>query len=381
MIPAFLFISIILTIAYCLLIGVYAYWFLQLKQYQLDASITPQTTFSIIIPARNEEAMIGKCLAGIQEQNYPTHLFEVIVVDDHSTDHTAEIITQLQVQFPGLKLIHLANHINTTINAYKKKAIEIAVAQTTGNWIVTTDADCEVPPNWLLMMDNYIQKKQPVFVAAPVMFTLHKSWLGLFQVLDFISLQGITAAAVAAGYHSMCNGANLAYNKAAFYAVGQFKGIDHIASGDDMLLMYKMKQQYKDQLGFLFSNQAIVKTAPMDSWANFLQQRIRWASKADRYEEKSIFWVLALVYFFNAFLLIGLILGFFVEELGTNIRLLLLAKTIVECFFMIPVARFFEMQKTLLYFPLMQPFHILYTVIAGWLGKFGTYQWKGRTVN
>lgn len=381
MIPVFLLIITILTLAYCLLIGVYAYWFLQLKQYQVDVRFTPKTTFSIIIPARNEEAMIVKCLAGIKRQKYPTHLFEVIVVNDHSTDKTAELVEQMQLNFPNLKLIHLVNHISTTIHAYKKKAIEIAVAQTTGDWIVTTDADCEVPPNWLYMLDNYIQKKQPVFIAAPVMFTLNYTWLGLFQVLDFMSLQGITAAAVAAGYHSMCNGANLAYKKEAFYTVGEFKGIDDIASGDDMLLMYKMKQQYKDQLGFLFSQEVIVTTAPMDSWRNFLQQRIRWASKADRYEEKSIFWVLALVYFFNAFLLVGLLFSLFITGFGTYIWILLLAKTFVEFCFMIPVALFFGKPTSLLFFPLMQPFHIVYTVIAGWLGKFGTYQWKGRTVN
>lgn len=366
--------------AYCLLIGIYRYWFLRLKIYRPSTALSPQTRFTIIIPARNEASAIVHCLNSIQQLAYPKELLEVIVVNDHSTDGTPDIVLQRREQFPSLKLINLADHLNGTVNAYKKKAIEIAVAESNGNWIVTTDADCTVPPQWLSLLDQYIQENQPVFVAAPVMFTLTKSWLGLFQVLDFMSLQGITASAVAAGYHSMCNGANLAYSKRAFESVGGFKGIDHIASGDDMLLMYKIKQQYPGKLGFLFSPGAIVQTAPMPDWVSFLNQRIRWASKADSYSEKSIFRVLFLVYCVNALLLAGLLLGLLFQGLYPWMMYLLGAKTVVELFFMWPVAGFFRQRKSLFFFPFMQPFHIVYTVVAGWLGKFGSYQWKGRSV-
>jgi len=376
----FIYITILLAIAYSIVISIYCYWFLQLKDVPLNRLKPPATKFTIIIPARNEELVIANCLKTIQLQNYPIELFEVIVVNDHSTDKTEKVVLSIKASFPSIKLINLADHINGTINAYKKRAIEIAVAESKNEWIITTDADCEVLPNWLVNFDQYIQDKQPVLVAAPVMFSLTKSWLGIFQVIDLISLQGITAAAVAAGYHSMCNGANLAYSKAAFYEVGQFKGIDHLASGDDMLLMYKIKQQFPGRLGFLFSTEMIVTTAPMPSWKTFINQRIRWASKADSYSEKSIFWVLALVYFFNAFLFLGLIAGIFVSGIYPFILYIVLTKTIVELIFMIPVARFFVRANTLFFFPLMQPFHILYTVIAGWLGKFGTYQWKGREI-
>lgn len=380
MIAAFLSIVIALVAAYCLLIWIYRYWFLRMKIYSPSPAIAPQTKFTIIIPARNEAASIGHCLNSIQQLDYPPELLEVIVVNDHSNDDTADIVLKRRQDFPQLRLINLADHLTGNQNAYKKKAIEIAVAQSSGNWMVTTDADCVVPPKWLNLFDQYIQEYQPVFVAAPVMFTRNKTWLGIFQVLDFISLQGITAAAVAAGYHSMCNGANLAYSKAAFNAVGGFKGIDHIASGDDMLLMYKIRQAYPGKLGFLFSPDAIVRTAPMPDWTSFLNQRIRWASKADSYSEKSIFWVLFLVYCVNAFLLAGLLLGLVFPGLLLPVIYLLGVKTLVELLFMWPAAGFFHERKSLLFFPLMQPFHLVYTVIAGWLGKFGSYQWKGRSV-
>jgi cellulose synthase/poly-beta-1,6-N-acetylglucosamine synthase-like glycosyltransferase len=377
---AFILTAVALSV-YCLLILVYRQWFLRLPLFSLPDKIVPQTNFSVIIPARDEELTIEKCLRTVLEQKYHADLFEVIVINDHSTDQTENIIRNLQQSFSNLQLLNLTDHLQgNTINAYKKKAIEIAISQSKGNWIVTTDADCMVSTQWLITLDAYIQKEQPVFVAAPVMFTNDHSFLSVFQLLDFISLQGITAAAVSAGYHTMCNGANLAYRKDVFDEVGQFKGIDQIASGDDMLLMHKIKEKYPERLGYLFCKESIVTTAPMPDWISFLNQRIRWASKADKYRDKSIFWTLALVYAVNLFLLLLLLISPFIENGFSNWLILIAAKTLIELSLMIPVARFYQHTAVLLWFPLMQPFHILYTVIAGWLGKFGTYQWKGRTV-
>jgi cellulose synthase/poly-beta-1,6-N-acetylglucosamine synthase-like glycosyltransferase len=175
-----------------------------------------------------------------------------------------------------------------------------------------------VPQNWLHLLDAYIQKNDRVFVAAPVMFTSNNSFLGIFQCLDFLSLQGITAASVYAGAHSMCNGANLAYKKSVFYEVDGFKNADHIASGDDMLLMHKIKIKYPEKTGYLFSDKAIVTTAPMPDWKSFLNQRIRWASKATNYKDKRVFWVLMLVYFTNLFLLLLLFVCLFRPEIVYN---------------------------------------------------------------
>ena len=364
-----------------MLILFYRTWFLKLSPFQITNKYTPSTQFTVIIPARNEADNIQNCLSSVLQQNYPSHLFEVIVVNDHSTDNTANIIASMQLQYANLHLINLIDHIEpNSLNAYKKKAIEIAVSKSKGNWIVTTDADCFVQKNWLQNYDAYIQSNNVVFVAAPVQFINDGQFLSIFQVLDFMSLQGITAAAVSAGKHAMCNGANLAYAKKAFYAVGEFKGIDTIASGDDMLLMQKMNAQYPQQLGFLFSKEAVVSTQPMPNWNRFLNQRIRWASKADQYHDKRIFPILLLVYLVNFFLLAVLVANLFSIGYWKDSLLLLLLKTVVELSFMYPVSKFFGQEKTLVWFPISQPFHIVYTVVAGWLGKFGTYQWKGRKV-
>jgi cellulose synthase/poly-beta-1,6-N-acetylglucosamine synthase-like glycosyltransferase len=219
-------------------------------------------------------------------------------------------------------------------------------------------------------------------MVMPVMFTNNQQPLGIFQLLDFMSLQGITGASVYKKMHSMCNGANLAYTKTAFVAVEGFKGIDRIASGDDMLLMHKIAQRFSNDIHYIKSPELIVATAPMPTLSSFLQQRIRWASKADRYDDRSIFLVLLLLYLLNVLLLlIPVLLLFFNDGLLLQGWLcLLLLKTLAELYYLYPVASFFGHAKQLWFFPLAQPVHILYTVVAGWLGKFGKYQWKGRTV-
>ncbi len=111
-----------------------------------------------------------------------------------------------------------------------------------------------------------------------------------------------------------------------------------------------------------------------------MNQRIRWASKADRYTDRKITAVLLLVYLLNAWLLLLGLFSFFNPDAFYLFAILLLIKTLVELFFLFPVAKFFEKQKQLWWFLPAQPFHIVYTVIAGWLGKFGSYQWKGRKV-
>jgi cellulose synthase/poly-beta-1,6-N-acetylglucosamine synthase-like glycosyltransferase len=375
-----LILTVLFTTGYIALILYYRYQFLKPGPYKAQ-HLTPATKFSIIIPARNEEESIGNCIGSIYKQDYPAALFEVIVVDDHSTDATSAVVTRLQALYPSLKLVRLADAVKgKLLNAYKKKAIETTIPKTTGDWIITTDADCHVGDQWLRCYDSHIQRSRPSLVAGPVKFINNGSFVSIFQCLDFLSLQGITAAAVSANQHSMCNGANLAYRKQAFIDVNGFKGIDNVASGDDMLLMHKIKKQFPGQLGYLFVPDAIVSTAPMPDWASFFNQRVRWASKAEKYDDKSIIVVLVLVYFYNVLLLALAVLSFWNIYYLKLLLISIAAKTITELTFMFPVAAFYKEKKLLWWFPLMQPFHVVYMVIAGWLGKFGSYRWKGRKV-
>ena len=371
----------ILTIMYAVILMAYRYWFGKMRVFQLNQieQVRPEqsnTQFTVIIPARNEAANIKACVESILNQEYPTDAFEIIVIDDFSEDDTAFIVHALSQQYPQVRLLKLADHCKEGETlAYKKKAIEIAVAQAKGDWILTTDADCIVPPRWLLLYNAYIQTNQPSFVAAPVMFIKTAGILNQFQLLDFLALQGITAAAVGAGKHSMSNGANLGFEKAAFIAVGGYQGVDHIASGDDMFLMHKMKQTLHKPVGYLFHPDAIVLTAAMDTWKGFIMQRIRWASKARYYDDRSITMVLTLVYFFNLSFVCLAFMGSW-----STLLIALAFKTFFELFFLDPVAKFFKLQPELKYFVFYQPIHIVYNIAAGLFGQLKTYSWKGRKV-
>lgn len=339
---------------------------------------SPLTKVTVIVPARNEEENIGRCLRSLLAQRYPAELLELIVVNDHSTDGTARIVTNHPAG--NLRLVNLSDYVNTPINSYKKKAIEVAVSLAGGELIVTTDADCTAEPGWISSLVDCYRTRGAVFIAAPVKIEAGSSLLSVFQALDFVTLQGITGASVHKRFHSMCNGANLAYSKTAFYEVDGFKGIDSIASGDDMLLMHKIFSKHPHKVFFIKSREAIVSTQAAPGWKAFFQQRIRWASKADSYNDKRILPVLVLVYFLNLFCTGFLVAGLWNPRWIFFFLFLVFVKTAVEFSFVRTVAAFFGQRSLLIYFPFLQPLHMAYTVVAGFLGKFGRYEWKSRKV-
>jgi cellulose synthase/poly-beta-1,6-N-acetylglucosamine synthase-like glycosyltransferase len=335
--------------------------------------VAPRTKISVIIPARNEEENIGALLQALEHQTYPLELFEVIVVDDHSTDHTADVVKT----FPFAKLISLqADHINS----YKKKAIENGISSASGELIVTTDADCIPPPEWLRHIAAFREEKKAVFIAAPVAIHCNSSVLQVFQAMDFMVLQGITGASVHKHIHSMSNGANQGYERKAFREVNGFAGIDQVASGDDMLLAHKIAKQHPRQVFYLKSRDAIVSTEPMKTWKEFFHQRIRWASKAARYDDKRIITVLVLVYLFNLAFLALLMAGFWHPVYWYYLGSLWAAKTLAELPFIYSLSSFFGKSYMPKYLFFFQPLHILYTIISGLFGQFGKYEWKGRRV-
>jgi poly-beta-1,6-N-acetyl-D-glucosamine synthase len=360
---------IVLFVVYSIVLT--RYWLVWRRIPDFIPASDPKTTISVIIPARNEEENIGALLHALHEQTYPSTLFEVIVIDDHSTDETATLVRQ----FRGVKLLRLQED---GINSYKKKAIETGIAASTGELIVTTDADCIPRPHWLEHIAALKEEKDSVFIAAPVVFQCNSSVLQMFQAMDFMVLQGITGAAVHKNIHSMCNGANLAYTREAFDHVGGFSGIDQIASGDDMLLMHKIWKQYPQQVHYLKSHDAIVSTQPMKTWKEFFNQRKRWASKAAKYDDKRLFEVLLLVYFVNLSFLVLLIAGFWNYTYWIALGAAWALKTIVELPFFISLARFFNKTWAIKLFFFFQPLHIAYTILSGFLGQLGKYEWKGR---
>ena len=135
-------IVLFLFIAYAFLILFYTKSWKQipLQAFSDAADQGSPVTFSVIIPARNEAAVIVSLLESIKKQSYSSSLFEVIVVDDHSTDQTAALVQQLITAHSGMPAIRLISLDQDALNSYKKKAIETGIAAARNQWIVCTDA-------------------------------------------------------------------------------------------------------------------------------------------------------------------------------------------------------------------------------------------------
>jgi len=365
-------ITAIFLMLYALLI--FYYWKSWEKLHEFESSNKKEKRFiSVIIPARNEEKKISSLLEALSKQSFPKENFEIIVVDDYSEDNTTHVVTRFSLG----NLILIQPKVQSDFSS-KKRAIESGIDVAKGELIVTTDADCIPETNWLEVINDFYVEKKAAFIAAPVKFSYNKSFLQLFQTIDFLVLQGITAASVAADFHTMCNGANLGYAKNAFKEVKGFEGIDNVATGDDMLLMYKIRQRNPQKIFYLKSKNAIVTTQPMYNWKEFFMQRKRWASKTFVYDDYKIIAVLAFVYLFNCLFVALVIASFFNNFYWWYVLGFWVVKTVIEFPFVFSVSKFYNEQSLIKYFFFFQPIHIFYTVVVGFLSQFGKYEWKGR---
>jgi len=332
------------------------------------------TMVSIIVAARNEEESIHRTIEALLAQDYHKELTEIIFIDDHSTDRTAEIIRS----YAGVKLIMLNE--DRALNSYKKKAIQTAIGIAKGTLIITTDADCRMGSNWLNTIVACYEDKGYKMISSPVAYDEEKSFFERSQSLEFLYLIGLGASTIGNNQPSTCNGANLAYEREAFYEVGGFQGIDDLASGDDELLLHKIAARYDNQIGFLKNEDAIVYTHAKPNLREFLQQRKRWASKSTRYKNKSIIVLGVFIWFFNLSILLNLVVGLFFFAFFKIALIQLLLKVIVEFIFLSDVTRFAKRRELLVLLPVLNVLHVLYIIYIGIAGNSGKYNWKGRMV-
>ena len=231
--------SLVLLVPYLVLVLYYRKSWLDIRVWPRQAASPPEppVMISVVIAARNEEKTIGRCLQSLLNQEYPANQFEILVVDDHSTDATASIADE--VGKGRVRVLSLKDYTGgRPENSYKKRAIEAGIAQATGSLIVTTDADCTAGPHWLESITSFFRQTGSVFIAAPVVLRapqrrrgFFSTLLEIFQSLDFVGLQEITGASVFKRFHYMCNGANLTYEKRYFMRWGGLKGLMNSPAG------------------------------------------------------------------------------------------------------------------------------------------------------
>ncbi len=372
--------SAILTVFYVSLVLAYTIGWLKLPVWKKSGN-EPKTFVTVIVPARNEESNIEKCINSILNQDYPLPLYEIIVVDDHSTDRTASIVENMDAE--NLQVIHL-QEIEKPENliAFKKFAIKTAIEKAKGTLIFTTDADCELLSTCLSTVVDYYEQNDVKFITGPVVFNENdKSLLKKIFALEFIGMMGVTGASNFWKISNMSNGANLAYEKAAYFAVDGFTGIDHIASGDDLLLMEKIDKKYPGKIAFLKSPEVVVKTDPPENMTEFFHQRIRWASKSRFYSDWKIIFFLALVWIFHINILwITMLLMLDYPQFRLWICGQLVCKLLADFLFLRVSSDFFCRKHLLWIFIPAEIFQFFYILVIGFLGNFRSYNWKGRIV-
>lgn len=337
--------------------------------------ITPDPqNFSIVVPFRNEAGNLPKLLTSLIGLNYPKTHFEVILVDDFSTDDSQLTIDQFDTAELNLKIIKNTDDGGSP----KKNALTKGVKNARNKWIVTTDADCAVPKDWLSLFNAYIIRYRPCFIAAPVRYETKKGFFRHFQQLDFLSLQGATLGGFGLKKPFLCNGANMCYDKQLFFELGGYKDNQHISSGDDIFLMEKFLTLRPDKVQFLKNSKAVVTTAPVRSWNAFVQQRIRWAAKTSATKNRWGIGIGIVVFLVNFWILILAMASLFGLVKPLYFLTFFVVKSLIDGRFLHKIGRFFDISPKISHLVLssiVYPFYIFFVVVWSWKGSFN---WKGR---
>jgi cellulose synthase/poly-beta-1,6-N-acetylglucosamine synthase-like glycosyltransferase len=373
----FLLVSFAIILCYALLISAISVGWFKLNDFERSDQ-KHYVKISIIVAVRNEVSAIGSLLESLLKQDYPPEHFEMIIVDDHSTDETKrrfEEITSELNGIPNLKFISL----EPDDGFGKKAALSHGIKLSGGDLIVITDADCTAGSSWISTIAAFYDRLKPQMILGAVQMTDGGNFFGKLQSLEFMSLISSAAGSCSAGFPLLANGANIAFTRQAFESCGGFSGHMEFPSGDDMFLMMSIKKKFgAGSIRFLKSADAIVKTTAIKGIKPFLQQRMRWVSKSKGYTDPVLIATSILVYLANAILLISGISAFIFPGLYKIFLLVYMAKMIIDFPLMLSFARFQKSGALLWLFPFMELLNAVYTVFIGIIGNIGKYEWKGR---
>jgi len=337
----------------------------------------PEEFVSVLIPFRNESENIISNVNSIINQNYPDDLYEVLYINDNSTDDSLQLLTEFSKP-DRIKVLSLPG--NNSTNAHKKRSIAYGIEKSKGDLIVTTDADCFYSENWLRsLLGNF--DAETGFISGPVEFIEEENLFSRIQMLEFAGLILTGAGLIGTGRPIICNGANIAYRKKVFDDVGGFKDQINISSGDDEMLMQKIAKKTKYKIRFSFNRDSIVKTKCNAGINNFYQQRKRWASKGLFYKNTNLIVMLLLLFLFYFGLIIQpLIILFF----STSFVFILLLSVVIKLFLEYLIIRkgkkMLFPKLSLKEFIFAEMLHVPYIIVAGFTGMFGNLKWKGREI-
>jgi poly-beta-1,6-N-acetyl-D-glucosamine synthase len=345
----------------------------ELKEFTYTPLSSATHCFSIVVPFRNEEKQLAKVIACLKAQNFNTQNFEVLLMDDHSEDRSFEIG---ESEIGSQNNFHL---FKNEISGGKKRAIRCAIEKARFEWIITLDADIEIGSNWLLTIDQFVAAKKPEFIILPLLYKLNETFLGKMEALEFMSLTGVTAGSTQMGSPLMCNGANLAFRK-ELYMKNRNNINESISSGDDMFLLLAVKKISPESIHWLHHLEATGHTNPTGGFKEFIEQRVRWSSKAGKLLDKDILFSGSLILLCNMALLLSLFNALLFRGELLFLLMLFCVKVIVDFFMVEGVIRWTGHRNLLGYFlplSICYPFYALLIPVAG---MFYKPRWKGRKI-
>jgi len=372
----FFWVTLLATVLYCSYISLLYFFWRKLPKSPQKAG--KPTFISIIIPVRNEEDQIGPLLKDMGKQKYASDMFEVIVVDDNSTDRTAEVVQQM-AKNTGISVRYLETDIKGGVaTGHKKQALRTGIENAKGDWILTTDGDCRVGPYWLAGMNAFICTGSWALLSGPVAYLDNEHLFNQLQILELSGLVAMGGASINLGVPNMCNGANLAFRKEDFYKVGGYSGNEQLPSGDDEFLMHKIAYKLGKDVQFVKDKRTTVSTNANKNFKELMHQRFRWASKWDHYNHNFVKFIAIAIFTYYTWLILAFA-GMFAGYI-TYIQFFAIFsfKLFFDMVFLSNAMNFVDHRFRLHVFIILEMIYPIYVVIFGLGSNFFGYRWKGR---
>lgn len=330
---------------------------------------------SIVVAARDEAEALGRLLPALLAQRYPD--YEVIIVDDRSTDATPELLEQWQRRDPRLRAVRVDELPEGRTPKMHALAQGVAVAR--GELLLLTDADCQVPPSWAATTAAFFTEDVGAAIGYVDLQPVHGTLIEKLQCFDYLTMMATTAGATQLGHPLGGAGANLAYRRAAYDQVGGFDAMPSGAIADDMLLIQRVLSQTDWRVVFCDDPGAFIATAAEPTLRDLLHQRARWMAGGQEVLSQNLPLLAASTIIGT---LNGILLGFPLMLRPRRLRRLLLlalaVRTLVDLLHFGLAARRFRRGELLRYLPLwslVQPPYMLGLPLYNLIGR--GWSWKG----
>lgn len=270
-------IYILFGIAFLLLIFQLSIYSSLNRLFRFKEIVKSELKISIVIAAKNEANNIPNLIKSLVSQNYSKDKFEVIIVDDNSTDNTAEVARKLTNVLSNFKVVKADNKIFEG----KKGALDVGIKAAENPYILITDADCEPNINWIKSFANEFENKNDfLFGIAPYRAT--STFPNLIARFENLRASIIVFAFAKLGLPYSAAARSFGFSKKAFNNISGYKNTTETLSGDDDLLLREaIKHNLK--IGMITNPDSFVFSNTKENLSDYINQKSRHTSTSVHY--------------------------------------------------------------------------------------------------